>query len=413
VLPDGRAPAVSAASRASAQSRWRYERALGLGIFVGAAGLAIASRYLAGRAQRAAGEGLVDWQRAEQIALGRLARAEGRLPVAELRAAEPAYEQAMAAVVPLLETQLALPLPGVVERHAVVDRADWARANLVTFQHLVGRLESQLEAAQGAGFGAGVARLANRFLTTQQIGFFLGYLGTRVLGQYDIALLSAEAKPGRLLFVEENIRATAAALGVPLSDFRTWICLHETTHAFEFEANDWLRPYLAERLERQLAGVFDQARSLQADGLIGIVRRLSEARGHPLTALWSAEQRRLFAETQVVMSLLEGFSDWVMDEVGEQVLPNVRAIRQRFEARRSQRLRGLDGLIARLTGLDLKIEQYRRGERFVRGVAAAGGREAVRLLWVGPSNLPSQRELAQPTEWLARVAPPSTVTSAG
>jgi uncharacterized protein (DUF2342 family) len=40
---------------------------------------------------------------------------------------------------------------------------------------------------------------------------------------------------------------------VPLDPFRTWIALHETTHAFEFEAHPWLRPYLAERLERQLA----------------------------------------------------------------------------------------------------------------------------------------------------------------
>ena len=58
--------------------------------------------------------------------------------------------------------------------------------------------------------------------------------------------------PGRLLFVEENIRATARRLGVPVGPFRTWIALHETTHAFEFEAHPWLRPYLAERLERQL-----------------------------------------------------------------------------------------------------------------------------------------------------------------
>ena len=43
------------------------------------------------------------------------------------------------------------------------------------------------------------------------------------------------------------------ALDVPLGPFRTWIALHETTHAFEFEAHPWLRPYLAERLERQLS----------------------------------------------------------------------------------------------------------------------------------------------------------------
>ena len=88
--------------------------------------------------------------------------------------------------------------------------------------------------------------LANRWVTTRQLGFLLGFMGQRVLGQYDLALLSAEATPGRLLFVEENIRATARALGVPLGPFRTWIALHETTHAFEFEAHPWLRPYLAD-----------------------------------------------------------------------------------------------------------------------------------------------------------------------
>jgi coenzyme F420 biosynthesis associated uncharacterized protein len=381
------------------------ERAFGLGVAVGAAGLAVASRYLARRAHRAAADGLVDWRRAERIAVGRFARAPGALSRAELEASAADYERAMARVVPLLEQRLGLPLPGVVERHAVVSRAGWARANLAVFQQLIGRLESRLLVpARDHGLAAGVARLANRFLTTQQIGFLLGFLGTRVLGQYDVALLSAEARPGRLLFVEENVRATAAALGVPLDDFRTWICLHETTHAFEFEANDWLRPYLAERIEAQLTGLLDQAKSLQADGVIAFLRRLRSAE-HPLEGLMHPEQRRLFRETQLVMSLLEGFGDWVMDEAGAELLPNVRLIRERFEARRNARRQGLERIIARLTGLDLKLEQYRRGERFVAGVAVAGGRAAVHALWQGPSSLPTTDEMAEPRRWVERVAP--------
>ena len=134
-------------------------------------GLAVASRFLARRAHSAAGDGLVDWRRAEQVAISRLRRAAGALPQSALTAAEPAYAAAMATVVPLLEKQLELPLPGVVERHAVVDRAGWARANLVTFQSLIGRLEEQMTDALQPGFASGVARLTNRFLTTQQVGF--------------------------------------------------------------------------------------------------------------------------------------------------------------------------------------------------------------------------------------------------
>jgi len=91
--------------------------------------------------------------------------------------------------------------------------------------------------------------------------------------------------------------------------------------------------------------------------------------------------------------------------VGAQVLPNVGTIRDLFEARRSQRRGPLDRVVARLTGLDLKLEQYRRGERFVSGVAAVGGKDAIDALWAGPENLPTEEELADPQLWVRRVLP--------
>jgi coenzyme F420 biosynthesis associated uncharacterized protein len=403
---------LTARSADAAASR-RNERLIGVGIVIGAASVAVASRYLAKRAHEASSDGLVDWNRAEQLAVARLRGAPGSLTKKELADSAVAYDSAMRQVVPLLENRLGLPLPGVVERHGVVDRADWARANIATFEHLIDHLEPHIRGATSDhGFASGVSKLANRFLTTQQIGFLLGYLGQRVLGQYDIALLSAGAQPGKLLFVEENIRATAASLNVPLYDFRVWIALHETTHAYEFEANDWLRPFLRDHLERQLTGVLDQAKSIQADGIPALIKRLRESADNPLMGFLGPEQRRLFDETQRVMSLLEGFSDWVMDEVGAEIVPNVDTIRERFDARRGQRRGAFDRVIARLTGLDLKMEQYRRGEKFVAGVAAAGGREAVKLIWSGPDALPSEAEMADPQAWLRRVSPQTMAMSA-
>ena len=391
----------------------RNERLIGVGLAAGAVAIAIGSRYLARRAHEATSDGLVDWRRAEQIAVARLRRVPGALPPAELIASSAAYAAAMERVVPLLEQQLGLPLPGVVERYAVVDRAGWARANIATFQQLISHIEPHIRAStSNHGFASGVAKLANRFLTTQQIGFLLSYLGSRVLGQYDVALLSAEAQPGKLLFVEENIRATAASLDVPLDDFRVWIALHETTHAYEFEANSWLRPYLRDHLERQITGMLEQAKLIQSDGIAGLISRLRESTENPILGLMGPEQRRLFEETQRVMSLLEGFSDWVMDEVGVQLLPAVPAIREKFEARRNARRGTLDRLISRLTGLDMKLEQYRRGEKFVAGVAAAGGREQVKLIWSGPDALPTEAELGDPRAWLRRVSPLSMAASA-
>ncbi|MGO9208333.1 MAG: zinc-dependent metalloprotease [Candidatus Limnocylindrales bacterium] len=376
------------------------------GVVVGAAA-GIGASYLNRRVQRAARSGLVDWARAERLAAARLARFSGALDSAEIARTEDRYDVAMRRIVPALEAELGTPLPGVVDRHAAVSRAEWASANLVVFRQLYGHIETALGdrlIPRDGNLGEGIAALANRAVATQQVAFVLAYLSTRVLGQYDIALLSAEARPGQLLFVEENIRATAEALRVPLDDFRTWVALHETTHAFEFEAHPWLRPYLAERLERQVAGFVDDARLLSVEGLGRVVRRWRTRGGAGLLeGLLEPEQRRLFRETQAVMSLLEGFGDWVMDRVGASFLPDVQMLRERFEERRGQPRRGLDGIVSRLMGMDLKLAQYRRGERFVAGVAEAGGSEAVAHLWDGPEWLPTEIELDDPAQWVRRV----------
>jgi coenzyme F420 biosynthesis associated uncharacterized protein len=387
-----------------ATGRLRASRTLRLGV---ALGLGVTVRAIATRATANTPRGLVDWPRAERIARSRLHRAPGRLTTQQLRASAPAYARHMDRVVPLLEQRLGAPLPGVVERHAVVSRAEWAAANMGTLKTLIRHLEPHLLPSLPPDSVSGsVAAATNRLLTTSQIGFLLGYLGSRVLGQYDVALLSAEQAPGRLLYVEENIRATARTVNVPLDDFRLWVALHETTHAFELEAHPWLRPYLRSRIERQVALFASETRSWRRHGLLHLARRWRTAASErSVRGLLGPEQRALFRETQLVMSLMEGFSDWVMDEVGAELLPDVAGIRRRFEARRSQRRRAIDRLMARLTGMDIKLEQYRRGERFVAGVHRAGGALAIGHLWDGPAALPTEHEMDHPDAWVRRVLP--------
>ncbi len=384
----------------------RDDRAWQAGILIGSA-LGAAATIVGRRLERSAREGLVDWPTVERIAIQRLARAPGALSRDELAAAEADYAEAMRRIVPALSAALGTPLPGVVERAGVVDRAGWVRANTASFASLIGKLESDLldqVVPVGGGLAKATLALANRWITTRQLGFLLGFMGQRVLGQYDLALLSAEQAPGKLLFVEENIRNTARALGVPLTPFRTWIALHETTHAFEFEAHDWLRPYIASRLERQLTLFGGDVRGMGREAMRALGRALRGEGGgdHWMERLMGPEQRQLFRETQAVMSLLEGFSDYIMDEVGRDLVPDVERISARFHERRTNRT-PFERSMLRLTGMDLKLEQYKRGERFVSAIAAARGREALNRLWDGPESLPRDDELEKPELWLGRV----------
>lgn len=104
------------------------------------------------------------------------------------------------------------------------------------------------------------------------------------------------------------------------------------------------------------------------------------------------------------MSLLEGFGDYMMDEIGRDLVPDVERISARFHARREQRT-GFERAMMRLTGMDLKMEQYRKGEEFVAAIAGARGPEALHVLWRGPETLPSPEEIDRPSRWLARVLP--------
>ena len=395
---------------------WRDDRAWQAGLLIGSAlgaAATVAGRHL----ERRARQGLVDWATVERLAIGRLSGAPGTLTPDQLRAIEPEYAAAMAKIVPALSAALGTQLPGVVERSGVVDRAGWVRANTASFASLIGKLEHDLldqVVPPGGGFTAAAMALANRWITTRQLGVLLGFMGQRVLGQYDLALLSAEAAPGRLLFVEENIRQTAKALSVPVGSFRTWIALHETTHAFEFEAHPWLRPYLASRLERQLTLFGNDVRGMGREAIRGLGRALRGEGGgeHWLERLMGEEQKALFRETQAVMSLLEGFSDYVMDEVGRDLVPDVEAIRAKFDERRAKRT-PFERAMLRLTGMDLKLEQYKKGETFVRAIADARGPEALVRLWDGPETLPRAGEIEAPERWISRVLDRSTTPAVG
>jgi putative hydrolase len=116
----------------------------------------------------------------------------------------------------------------------------------------------------------------------------------------------------------------------------------------------------------------------------------------------SPPQLESFQRTQALMSLLEGYSNHVMNAAGEQLLPGFTQIHERFE-RRNQARTQLERAILRLTGLDLKMEQYQAGERFVDTVIASRDRNFMNRVWEGPANLPTLDEIRAPARWIARM----------
>jgi len=373
---------------------------LGMGIVVGgllAVGATVAQRELL----RRAGTRLIDWEAVRHIARRRLGAAAEPLSTAEREGAEAFYRDALLRIEPIVAAAIGAELPRALETPVVVDRLSWIDLNLATFEELFGRVERIVtEGVTGADTpGRALGRILNRSLGNQQLGLLMAFLARKVLGQYDVSLLAAgNATRGRLHFVEQNIAATAAAMRVPLDEFRTFIALHEATHAFEFEAYPWLRTHFA--------GLVGEAIEQLAADSGGLGRRLRNALatrgGHWLERLMTPTQLATFQRTQALMSLLEGYSNHVMHAAGEQILPGFARLHERFERRNEQR-GPLERAILRLTGLDLKLEQYAAGERFVDTVLGARGRALLNRVWEGPDRLPDLAEIRQPERWMGRV----------
>jgi coenzyme F420 biosynthesis associated uncharacterized protein len=338
---------------------------------------------------------MIDWELAVTVG-SRLAgpgpevgREEADAVVAELRADAERSTGLVREYTGLVATDAGAPL-------LVVDRPGWIRANAESFDVLLSPVVAKMTEKKGPP--TGVSKAVGSKVTGAEVGAVLGFLGGKVLGQFD----PFHDPAGRLLLVAPNIVHVERELQADPTDFRLWVCLHEETHRVQFTAVPWMRGHLFGQIER-LADTIEPTRILD-DAL----KRLAEAvrggpeRGNVLELFSTPEQREIMDHLTGVMSLLEGHADVVMDGVGPTVIPSVADIRKRFNRRR-QGQGVLDKLLRRALGLEAKMAQYRDGAKFVRGVVDKVGIPDFNVVWEDPAHLPTKAEIADPAAWVTRV----------
>ena len=118
----------------------------------------------------------------------------------------------------------------------------------------------------------------------------------------------------------------------------------------------------------------------------------------------SPEQRALMDEIQAAMSVIEGYSEHVMDAIAAEVIPGHEQLREAMDRRRRSRS-APQRIIERLLGFDVKLRQYEQGKKFADAVFASGGMDALNRVWASPHALPTIDELLHPGDWLKRTEP--------
>jgi coenzyme F420 biosynthesis associated uncharacterized protein len=292
----------------------------------------------------------------------------------------------------------------------VVDRADWVRANIRSFRRLLAPLLDKLEQTP---FPKPLSSVSGA-MTGTQLGLVIGWMSTRVLGQYDILFTEdtssdangAGSEGDIVSYVGPNIVGLERRHGFPPEQFRLWIALHEVTHRCQFTGVPWLHEYFLSLVEDGLSGMtpdpkrfsesfrraVDEIRAgrnpLEQSGLIGLVA--------------DPEQLATIGKIQALMSLLEGHGDITMNRAGAELVPEAEWFARVLRERR-KRAGPATRLMQQLIGMDAKMRQYEQGEQFIEAVEAKGGRELMNRVWERPDNLPTLEEIRDPSTWVARM----------
>src|ERR687892_420984 len=261
------------------------------------------------------GSGPVNWELARQVGIASATwgRDDPQPTADDQRGLEGAVRMAELTVADLTGMD---PPPEVTAVRAV-RRAQWVEANVRglrgLFEPTAERMAKALQAVRGA-------------------------VGQRVLGQYELPL--ARADQPALLFVVPNIADFEREWSLPSDEFRAWVAMHETTHAFDL-GQSWVREHF-----------------------LGLVAEVAGALEFDLAAIQERLEGLDLSDPQRVSEALGGDL---------------------------------------LTG-ELKVEQYRLGRAFCDHVAEATDEATLARMWESAEALPSMPELEEPRLWLARMA---------
>ena len=289
-------------------------------------------------------------------------------------------------------------------RARVTDRQGWVRANVASFRRLVSpltrRISERMPVAPLALVGRNVAGV--------QVGTLLGWMSTRVLGQYDLLLVEDDTPDEQdiVYYVGPNVLALEKRYAFPPAQFRLWLALHEVTHRAQFTGVPWMREYFVGLVTGAIESVDPDPRRL-VEGLRRSVEEVRAGRnpladGGLLSLLAGDEQAAVLRRVQALMSVLEGHGDVTMDRAGAGAVPEAERFSRVLRQRRQQHS-PLARVLQQVVGIEAKLRQYEEGEKFIAAVEQRLGPTAMERVWRGPDWIPNLDEVRRPELWVERV----------
>ncbi|MDQ3146618.1 MAG: zinc-dependent metalloprotease, partial [Actinomycetota bacterium] len=302
-------------------------------------------------------------------------------------------------------------LPSGVTSTAAWSRAEWVVHTLDGWKVLVDpvaeRSASGLSAAlpeearAAAGPILGFLGKAVGAMLATQVGSGLGALAGEVLSVSETGVPLGE--PGRAALVPANVAAFAEGLDVGEGDVLLYLALREAAHQRLFANVPWLRDHVVgavtdyargleinaegmqQRMQEQLQGVDptdpESLQKLMEGGLFDMPR--------------SPQQEAALERLEVVLALVEGWVDEVVDQATAPRMPSAGKLQEAFRRRRATG-GPAEQAFASLVGLELRPRRLRDAATLWRTVLRERGQAGREAVWAHPDLLPTTTDLDDP-----------------
>lgn len=372
--------------------------------------------------------GPVNWEVARRVAAETSAAEPDPDSAREERPTDPAMRDTIAGIARAAQTHVA-DATGLTHALGVqidiVDRADWAHRTLDGLEPVVRALAEaisppadaaasaaptpELAGTPFAAFGPEIASALAPMAIGWMAGSLAGLLAQFALGQYDLPLPLA-GEP-RLAFVASNIDAFGNDWSLTTADLHFALALREVVHGAQRSV-----PWVRERLVR-LSSAYVGGYELRLDALAEQFESFSDFDmsdpaafenfelpdpGTLLDTMRTPAQQPILEDLQRFSAVLEGYTDTVVETVGEPLIPSLVQIEEALHRHRVDRGRAA-AVVDRMLGLEVGRDHYEQGHAFCRGVVERAGLAGLGRLWESEAMVPTPNELAAPGLWLARI----------
>lgn len=243
---------------------------------------------------------------------------------------------------------------------------------------------------------------AGASIFAMQLGQAVGKLSNQTLMGSEIGI-PISPRPS---IIAQNVANLVKDLPTPASEVLIFLATRELALSSLYNSNRWLNDHIITQVREFAAGL-----KVDSDQIQNLAESIDPSDQESINIILEAgsfitqrteEQEAALARIEIMLALVEGWADFVTETACKR-LPSVIAITELFNRHRATS-GALEKTFGTLLGLKLEPKFRREAKAMWAEIDTKLGSSARDALWSHPDQLPTEAEITDPTQLLARLS---------